>query len=384
MVEATPGPLLSPRALVEGMRVLFVNEGLGGHVTLHHNLRQALAAWPEVDAEFLDVPRAGPARRLASVAVPGLAALDADLHVLRSQLALSASAHQLLRRALRGGPRPDVVHVYTQHAALTSTRLLREIRSVVSTDCSATQLSASLPQREPGRFTDRSLAAVRRFERRVLEAATLVVAQSEWAARSLVETAGVERRRLHVIPFGIMPFEAPAPVPTELPEITFVGTRLERKGGFELVRVFRRHLARRARLNLVTRDDVPPEPGISVYRDFVPGDPRLLELLARTTVFALPSHIDKSPYAIVEAMFAALPVVSTRVAAIPELVEDGVTGLLVDPNDDDALLDALEQLVTDLDRARALGRAGRERALARFDARQTTARLLEVLAAARG
>ena len=70
--------------------------------------------------------------------------------------------------------------------------------------------------------------------------------------------------------------------------------------------------------------------------DSDPGDPRLGELLGETAVFVLPSEIDKSPYSILEAMFAGVPVVSTRVGGIPELVEHGTTGLLVD-HDDDAL-----------------------------------------------
>ena len=59
------------------MRALFVNENLGGHATVHLNLRRALRARPDVDARFYDVPAPGLVRKLAAAPVPGLAGLDA-------------------------------------------------------------------------------------------------------------------------------------------------------------------------------------------------------------------------------------------------------------------------------------------------------------------
>ena len=70
-------------------------------------------------------------------------------------------------------------------------------------------------------------------------------------------------------------------------------------------------------------------------------------MLARSAVFALPSEIDKSPYSVLEAMFAGLPVVSTDVGGIPEMVVDGETGFLVPPDDDVAIADAIEKLLAD-------------------------------------
>ena len=72
------------------MRVLFVNENIGGHATVHHHLRRALEAHPEVEADFLDVPPPSLLRRLIGMRLPGLAGLDLDLQPLRAQLAASA------------------------------------------------------------------------------------------------------------------------------------------------------------------------------------------------------------------------------------------------------------------------------------------------------
>ena len=85
------------------------------------------------------------------------------------------------------------------------------------------------------------------------------------------------------------------------------------------------------------------------------------ELLSIFDVFVLPSLWEGMPNVILEAMAANKPVVATRVGGIPEVVEDGVTGLLVPPRDPEALAEAIIALLQDRERAKAMGRAGRER-----------------------
>jgi glycosyltransferase involved in cell wall biosynthesis len=361
--------------------VLFVNENIGGHTTMHLHMFQALAEHPDLEIERLDVPRAGLARRILAAQVPGLAGLDLDLSPLRAQLAQSFQARRMIHRALEGPP-VSAIHAYSQHTVLLSVKELRSRPSVVSTDGSSIQNAEQIPYREPTRFTRPVAGLTELFERRVFEAATIVVAQSEFAAASIRERYGFDRDRVRVIPFGIMPFDpAPPSGPERPPQITFVGSGLERKGGTRLLRVFRERLRDRCELNLVTRDELDPEPGVHVMRDLQPGDPRLVRLLGNTAVFALPSEIDKSPYSIVEAMFAGVPVVSTFVGGIPELVDDGITGVLVD-QDDAALGDAIIALLDSPATRQRMGAAGRARAVARFDARDTTAQLLDVIAEA--
>lgn len=95
-------------------------------------------------------------------------------------------------------------------------------------------------------------------------------------------------------------------------------------------------------------------------------------------VFVLPSWIEGMPLVLLEAMGRARPVVSTAVGGIPEVVEHGVTGLLVRPGDPAALAHALQELLADPDRARAMGEAGRKRVQERFSAAAATSRVLEV------
>jgi glycosyltransferase involved in cell wall biosynthesis len=78
-------------------------------------------------------------------------------------------------------------------------------------------------------------------------------------------------------------------------------------------------------------------------------------------VFALPTTNDSFPTVILEAMASGLPVVSTRVGSISTMVEDGVTGFVVNPGDERAFTDALRNIFADPVRAHAMGQAGRER-----------------------
>lgn len=369
-------------AAVHGVRrVLFVNENLGGHATMHLHLRRALAAdHPEVEATFLDVPRPGLLRRLAAVPVPGLDRLDADLQAVRYQLAQSMATRRALLRLASGH---DAVHVYSQNATLLSAGLLRSMPAVVATDTTNQATGHHLPYRAPGRFTGASIRPAMALERRVFEAATLLVGQSEDVARQF-HACGVSSDRIRVIRYGITigPLDV-APPPPGLPRVTFIGATMERKGGWVLLRAFQESLRDRCRLTLVTRDPVPPIPGVEVINDARPGDGVVPRILAETAVFALPSEIDKSSYSVLEAMAAGVPVVTTDVAGLPEMVPDGVAGILIRPGDQRALSRAIESLLDDEGRRRCMGAAARRHVVERFDARRTTAQLLEVLEEAR-
>ena len=108
--------------------------------------------------------------------------------------------------------------------------------------------------------------------------------------------------------------------------------------------------------------------------------------LAAANVFALPctteadGGMDNLPTVIMEAMAAGLPVVSTPLAGVPEMVQPGVTGELVPDRDPRALADAIESLVTQPSRAQELGRAARKIAEAKFSIETNVRALAEILA----
>jgi glycosyltransferase involved in cell wall biosynthesis len=91
-------------------------------------------------------------------------------------------------------------------------------------------------------------------------------------------------------------------------------------------------------------------------------------LMPAFDVFCLSSHMEGLGTSLLDAMAFGRPVVATAAGGIPEAVADGQTGLLVPPRDPRALADALQAVLTNEDRARTLGEAGRARFLARFSA----------------
>jgi glycosyltransferase involved in cell wall biosynthesis len=90
------------------------------------------------------------------------------------------------------------------------------------------------------------------------------------------------------------------------------------------------------------------------------------DLLGLLDVFVLPSLSEGMPWAVLEAMAVGLPVVATRVGGVPELVDDGRTGYLVEPRDAESISDSVCKLIDDPDAMRQLGSAGRKRAKTEF------------------
>jgi L-malate glycosyltransferase len=95
------------------------------------------------------------------------------------------------------------------------------------------------------------------------------------------------------------------------------------------------------------------------------------ELLNTMDIFVLPSLSEGMPLTLLEAMACGLPVVATKVGGNCEVVLDGVTGILVDSTDSQALADGLALLIRDPDLREHMGRAGRRRVVASFAMGQT-------------
>jgi glycosyltransferase involved in cell wall biosynthesis len=110
----------------------------------------------------------------------------------------------------------------------------------------------------------------------------------------------------------------------------------------------------------------------------LPGRLEIRDWLARADVFVHSSRWEGFGMVLLEAMLAGLPIVATRVSAVPEVVAEGETGHLVEAGDWRGLAQALSGLLTDRDRARALGAAGRARARSEFSVARMAERTLAV------
>jgi glycosyltransferase involved in cell wall biosynthesis len=122
-------------------------------------------------------------------------------------------------------------------------------------------------------------------------------------------------------------------------------------------------------------------PSGATNRGFVPPH-ELVELIAKTTVFALPTLREPFGLAFLDAMACGVPCIGTAVEAVPEVIDHQVTGLLVPPGDEHALAEALLSLLEDPAKAHAMGLRGRLRVDAHFTWEKVGERLESALVAA--
>ncbi|MEI9941321.1 MAG: glycosyltransferase family 4 protein [Pseudomonadota bacterium] len=272
----------------------------------------------------------------------------------------------------------DGIFMHTTTIAPLSVDYFSKKPTVLSTDATPLNkrdMRAAYGLRPEGRVAERAkqLAYTQLFTR-----ASAIVAWSEWTKRSFVEHYGCTEDSVVVIPPGVdLEQFRVGDRDHELPRVLFVGGDFIRKGGDLLLDVYHRHLKGRVELLLVTKADVPEEPGVRVFRNLQANSPELLELFRTADIFVLPTRADCYSLVCMEALASGLPVVTTRVGGIPDIIQDGKTGHLVDADDGDALAAALKGLCDDPARRREMSIASRAAAVARFDGRENARRLFE-------
>ena len=286
----------------------------------------------------------------------------------------------------------DVLFFHTQVTAVLSQNWLSKIPSVVSLDATPLQYDALGEFYNHAAGPDMLEKAKFTLTKNCFQKAKHLVTWSEWAKDGLAEY-GVPTEKVTVIPPGVNSKEWQRPSPRKIEsgpvKILFVGGNLERKGGLDLLAAFRAlrdeglqledGTAVKIELHLVTKDIVDAEQGLFVYNNMKPNTPELKQLYYDAHIFCLPTYGDCLPMVLSEAGATGLPTVSTCVAAIPEIVQEGKTGFVVQPGDVKALTDALRKLVLDPAVRLHFGQQAIEYVQHQFDAEANTFRLLDLL-----
>lgn len=382
-----PPPRGSDRGRDGALRAVFVNEGeLGrgvmGHPRLEDALRVGLSHRSDVDPQFVRLPPMGAGARLVTRQIPGLGHLDLDLQPVRWHAVQAVRARAAVGRAVRTWP-ADVLHVHSHSIALGLGSLMERLPTVLSLDATIWDWQAMEVWRPLRRHSRTMLAPSLAAERRAFARSAAAVAWSAWSARGAARaspTANVVQ--LH--PGLDLERFRPAPKQRrDRPRILFVGGRFAEKGGYDLLAALEPQLAAGAvELDLVTAAEVSPPHGVRVHR-LSSRDERLVELLQQADVFCLPTLGDSNPWVLLEAMACGTAVVATGIGAIPELLDEGRSGVLVAPGDRRGLGDALRTLVEREDRRRELGGEARTRCERHYDARRQTALLVDLLSRVR-
>jgi glycosyltransferase involved in cell wall biosynthesis len=275
--------------------------------------------------------------------------------------------------------RIDVVHAHMPRASVPGSLLARAAHVPV------------VVSHEHGSWLDGKF--VRPFLDRnvVARMSTVILAVSEWDRRQLIEREHIPPERVRVFANGIPPLSDGAPVaredlgvPPGLPLIGAIGRLYDQKGYDYLIRAVALLKARGRVLRCAIAGVGPDEQKLKQlvaelgvdqeirwigHRQDVPDVVRALD------VAVLPSRWEGSPLALMEYMALGAPIVATAVGGVPELIEDGVHGLLVPPRDPGSLADAIDRLLADRTMAARLGSAARERQRAEHDLDTQVARL---------
>jgi len=211
-------------------------------------------------------------------------------------------------------------------------------------------------------------ALLRRGLRFACRRAVAVTACSAYAARDLGRF-GLEPTSVVVVPNGVELEVQTAPIGVELPEryVAAVGRMVAVKG-FDLLL---RAVAQADGVNVVLAGDGPQLDALSALAVELGIDERVrllgrlrreqvATLLAGADCLVVPSRVEAFGIVVLEGWRAGIPVIATANGGPPEFVTDGVTGLLVDPEDSDGLVRALKRLRDDPETAASLATTGRE------------------------
>lgn len=186
-------------------------------------------------------------------------------------------------------------------------------------------------------------------------------------ARAAYLDFGVPREKIRVLYPGFPVPSVPVRDGRDTVTYLFMGRDPRRKGGDLVLGAFARVRETLPNARLLYVSDVlprPAPPGVETM-PLVPAA-AVASLYGRADVFLNPTRAEGFGFTNAEAQGFALPVISTRLGAIPEVVDDGRTGILIDPGDDAALVDAMTRLGREGSLRAGMGCAGREHFLTRF------------------
>jgi len=231
---------------------------------------------------------------------------------------------------------------------------------------------------------------------KLVENAPAVVTVSDFAVRLLQERFPQSAAKLHRVYNGVdLSRFSPSDFAGSPPAIVSIGRLIEKKGFGDLISACAHLRSRGCAFTCSIIGEGPLEESLrariaaealekSVELTGPQTQEEIAARLAHATIFALPctrgadGGMDNLPTVIMEAMAAGLPVISTPLAGIPEMVEPGVNGELVPERDPAALSAAIERFISDPRHARVFGNRGREIAREKFSIETSARQLLRL------
>ena len=308
------------------------------------------------------------------VLAPRVEALGALLTALGRPAGLRPDMVARTRRAL-AELKPDVVHTHQLATLLYGGAAARLLRAplVVHTEHTrepyATRLKTRLLGQLAGNFCDVFYCLTEDLARHVRDSRVV----SGRKIRTIHN--GIDVSDFTEAPRGARCVREELGIPASAPVIGTVGRQNAVKRQDVLLRAFAEVRRQKPDAHLVLVGDGPlrdelrglaADLGLNGSVHFAGSQPHSGPYLRAMDVFALTSRSEGMPQAALEASVVGVPIVASRVGGIPELIQDGRTGLLIPAGDHAAFAEAFLKLLRDRELARTLSEAGRERVLRTF------------------
>jgi glycosyltransferase involved in cell wall biosynthesis len=349
---------------------------------------RALEADPGLDVTPVSVdatPLPADLARFGNGSIRLLRRWGLDLGATRWRLAASCHIRRQLERLHHQNPL-DAIVVNTQSVGLDLTRWAGCPPMLVCLDATFAQL-ARTPWLAPGLIgrlaAPVSLHYLRRRECELIRVAAGFLPWSDAVGRSLVEEYDVPAGRIVTLPPSVEPAVVAADTVRSREgrpaRILFVGGDFARKGGRLLLETYRRHLHDGFQLHIMTSSEVPPEPGVFVYRGVQAHTPKWVELWRSADVFVFPSTLETFGIVLVEALSFGVPVVSSRAGAACEVLAEGAAGVLLERLAPDELAAAIRGVFADASATAIRVRRGLARVAESYCLQANTRRLADIL-----
>jgi alpha-maltose-1-phosphate synthase len=348
---------------------LFINSGILGHGTLFETLREVTPLLPGLDAHHVHLGNSMETvdrvfRKLVSPRLPGISAgSNTDFIRFRAEFNMGMMAERHIRK-FEENHKLNLLHLHPQPTAYCSISRLKRTPSIISIDATQELMRVEAPT-DFQKWTYQPNIA---WDRKVFAAAGAIVSTSAWAARDLVQNYPESAHKVNVIPYPVQLRWFPE---SWLAERTarqgsavflFVGNDFSRKGGPSLLEAWRELKLDNAILRIVTGDAIASvPPGVEVIRGIRQYTPEWQQAWREGDAFVLPTRAEAFGIVFQEAAAAGIPAIGTRLNAIPEIVLDGETGILVPPDDSRALAQAIAQLASSRELRLSLGARARSR-----------------------
>jgi len=247
-------------------------------------------------------------------------------------------------------------------------------------------LSSEKPHAGRSPFSPRQLKKWIQLEKNAYHAASHIFVRSNYVKKSLLDDYQIQNDKISIVGGG-WNFDLPPPEVkrsyTGVLNILFIGKRFHRKGGDILLEAFHKlvRVMPNVSLTIVTDDDIPLEFNHDQITVFKPiWDRKVIHSLYQNAhLFVLPSRLETWGDVLLEAMVYGIPCIGVNTDAMPEIIEDGVNGIIAEGNNPEVVFKSMLNILQNPEKMKRFGQEARRVALSQFNWEKTVNKIYGVI-----